>query len=864
MAASVAPPRALAFVAHHHTPPPHHCELNVHRRPASPFFPRWPRREPSAATGGSSTPLPTRNVLSTDDPELRRRGPPDSAAYATAVEACDCLRLGRQLHAHALKSGYGGSPEFLETKLVSMYGRCGSVETARYLFEKMSTRNMHTWVGILGACVDHGYFEKALLLFLRLLEEEIGLQFFVFSPIFRACSGLNLLALGRQLHGFVIKREFTSSIYVGNALIDMYGKCRSLDEAKMVLEKMPEADCVSWNSVVTACVSSGMVFEALEILESMRFSGNPSPNLVSWSAVVGGFAREGYDVEALDLLCQMMGYGIDPNAQTLASVLPACARLESLSRGKEIHGYIVRHQFMSNSFVINGLVDVYRRCGDMHSASKIFSRFSARNSVSINTMIVGYCEKGEVELARKLFDEMELRGVKRDSISWNSMISGYVGNRYFDKALELFRNMQFQEGISPDSFTLGSVISFCADTAALRQGQELHSFAITKGIILDVCVSGALVDMYCRCGDLVSARKVFEKISEKDVAIWNSLISGYARCNRLEQTQMLLSTMKADGFKPNIHTWNGILAGYVENKHYESALQMLGEMKTANLKPDLFTMGIIIPACSRLASIERGKQLHTNLIRSCWDADVHLGTALVGMYAKCGYIRNAEQAFYRISQHNLVAYNTMLAGYATHGLRKKVITLFRQLLSNRIRPDGITFLSVLSSCAHDGSIKQGFEYFTLMQKHDIKPELKHYSCMVDLLSRAGHLSESHKLIQKMPMEPDSIIWGALLRGCVAHRNHELGEVIAKKLVELEADAGNYIVLANLYASARMQDDYATTRQIIRDTKMHKTPGCSWIDDGNQVHVFLAGDIKHQQTIKIYETLDILSSHMKSE
>lgn len=849
MAAAVAPPAPMATLSHRS-----HFGPNGLRQPAA-----------ASSCRRSAFRIATASFLARNKLELLLPQSPGSAGYAAALESCGCLRAGRQIHAHAAKNGYAGSDEFLQTKLVSMYSRCGSFESAWCLFEKMPSRSLHTWSSILSACVDHGFFEEALSLLLGLLEEEMDLQFFVFPAILRACGGLSELRLGRQLHGFVVKFGFTSSIYVGNSLIDMYGKCQSLEDAESVLRKMPETDLVSWNSMLTARAGNGMVFGALEILERMLASGDPAPNLVSWSAVLGGFAQNGYDREALSLFYQMRAAGFEPNARVLASILPVCGRLRSLTIGKEIHGYVVRHQYSFNSYIINGLVDFYRRCGDMGSAFRIFSRFSSRSSGSFNTMLVGFCENGEVETARRLFDEMELLGVKRDSITWNSMISGYADNRRSGEAMELFRDMQFEEGVAADSFTLGSSIMACADAASLGRGKEIHSFAITRGLSSDTHVSGALVEMYCRCGDLESARRIFERASSKDLAIWNSLISGYARSNQMEQARFLLGMMKREGFEPNSHTWNGILSRQMENEQYESVLQVFAEMQASDLKPDVYTMGIILPACSRLGSIERGKQIHAHLIRSCWDSDTHLGTALVDMYAKCGSIKLAEEAFQRISHHNLVACNTMLAGFAAHGLGKKVDALFHRLLSDGVDPDEITFLSVLSSCAHEGAIDRSYEYVSLMEKFDLKPGVKHYSCMVDLLSRAGHLGEAFKLAREMPVEPDAVMWGAILRGCVLHGFPELGEVAAKKLIQLERNAGNYVVLAKLYASARRREEFAEMMGLLRSSKrMKRSSGCSWIEDGRRVRVFLAGDTSHEETPEIYETLMTLSSHMKSE
>ncbi|RWR87633.1 pentatricopeptide repeat-containing-like protein [Cinnamomum micranthum f. kanehirae] len=788
----------------------------------------------------------------------------DSHDYAYTIESCDSFNLGRQIHAHTLKAGFGGH-EFLETKLLHMYGRCGCVESAELMFDRMPFRNIYSWVGAVTVFSDHGLFEKALLLFQQMLVEGVDLEFFIFPVVLKACSGLGDLELGGQLHGFVIKRQFVVNVYVGNALIDMYGKCGCLDGARWVFENMPERDCVSWNSMVTGCASNGLVTEALEILEKMSLSDNLKPNLVSWSAAIGGCMQNGYDEEALALLCGMQAAGVKPNARTLASVLPSCARLQNIDVGRVVHGYITRHEHMSNSFVVNGLVDVYRKCGEMGNAWKIFTKYSMRNLVSFNTMIVGYCENGEMSKAKELFDQMELVGIPKDTISWNSMISGYVDNGQFDEALKMFRDMQMEVGVAADTFTLGSILSASTDMAALRVGKEIHSFAIARGLQSNAFVGGALVDMYCRCQDLVAAQKAFDEISERETATWNALISGYASCNHIKHIDMLLDKMRTDGLDPNIYTWNGILTGYVQNEHNELALQMFFKLQNENLKPDIYTVGIALHACSCLATTERGKQIHALSIRQGFDTYVHIGSTLVDMYAKCGSIKNAWMAFNRILQHDLVSWNTMLAGYAMHGHEKEGISLFQQMQLDGIKPDAVTFLAVLTLCSHAGSVDEGQMYFDLMVNFGIKPSLKHYTCLVDLLSRAGRLWKAYKLIKQLPMEPDAVMWGSFLSGCVIHGNIELGEIAANKLIELGgSDAGNYVLLANLYASAGRWDDLARTRQIIKDRGMQKIPGCSWIEDKDQIHVFAASDRSHEQTDDIYAALETLTSHMKKD
>ncbi|XP_021774998.1 pentatricopeptide repeat-containing protein At5g08510-like [Chenopodium quinoa] len=788
--------------------------------------------------------------------------PLDSTNYTSILESCTTPFLGKSVHAHALKSGFHGH-EFVETKLLQMYGRCECLHDARMLFDKMPKRNLYTWLALISVYVDYELFEDGFLLFLDLLFEDLRLDFFVFPVVLKICSGLQDMELGRQIHGFVIKAMFVLNVYVGNGLIDMYGKCGHLGDAKKVFSTMFERDSVSWNCLLSACSVNGMVDEALENLDKMSSSGDSVPNVISWSGVISGFAQNGYVNEAIELLSRMRARGVEPNAQTIAGVLPALAKLQTPRLGKEIHAYITRHGFMTNPIVVNGLLDVYRRSGDMENAWKLFSKFSVKNVVSFNTMIVGFCDTGDVSKAKDLLNQLEKNGVKRDLITWNAMLSGYVDNLLFEEGLNLFKEMLI-EGIEVDSYTLGSALSACSGKGSLRQGKEIHCQAIIKGLNSNPFVAEALIEMYITFQDPKAALQAFEEVNDSDISTWNILISGYARCNQMDALPILLKTMREYGFDPNVYTWNGIISGHVENGHYEVALQLLKEMQNTNLRPDIYTIGIILPACSKLATIERGKQVHGYSIRCGYDSNVYIGAALVDMYSKCGSIKNAIRANSRILKPNLISQNAVLTAYAMHGLGEEGISLFNTILANGFVPDEITFLSVLSACVHAGKIDIGNEIFNSMDRYNVKASLKHYTALVGLLSRCGKTNEAYKLIRNMPMEPDSVTWGALLGGCVVSGDVKLGEMAAEKLLELEPNnSGNFILLANMYALSGRWNDLLRIRKIITERRMRKNAGCSWIEDGNDVHVFTASDSSHIRTEEIYSMLENLTMQMKT-
>lgn len=804
----------------------------------------------------SASPSPTSDIISFD-------GILSSGDYASLFDSCRLPRSVQQIHAHALKSGYSGD-EYVDVKLLEAYGRLGCFADATMVFDNMPVKNVYSWRAILDIYVEEGYLEEAFQLFLDLQRDDVELEFFVFPVLLRICCGYGGIRLAREMHGIVIKNGCLLNIYVANALIDTYGKCGSLDEAKKVFNHMNDRDRVSWNSIVTACADNEMVREALDFLERMSAEGNLEPNLVSWSAVIGGLSKNEYDEEAIEMLYNMNKLGLVPNARTLASALPSCSRLLMLELGKEIHAYATRHELMSNPFVVNGLIDLYRRCKAMLSAWNVFSFFSTKNEVSYNTMIVGYCNNGDIVRARELFNQMKLEGKRKGVISWNSMISGLVSNLKFDEALCMFREL-VTEGFQADTFTLGSLITACTKLGSVIRGKELQSYAVIRGLQTNPFVGGALVEMYSNFKDITAAQKAFDEVAERDAATWNALISGYAASHHIENVKCLLQSMQEDGFEPSGYTWNGILAAQMDNDQHEMALELFSNMQSSNLRPDVYAVGIAITACSRLASIRRGMQVHAFVTRSCYESDSHIGAGLIDMYAKCGSIKQAKLVYDRIKSFNLVTENAMLTAYSMHGYGKEGIALFRNLLDKGVKPDSITFLSALSSCVHAGAVKTGQECFYMMKDHGVVPSLKHYTCVVDLLSRAGKFDDAIGVIRKMPMEPDPVTWGALLGGCVIHGDINLGEVAANKLIEMEPqNAGNHVILANLYASAGRWGDSQAARIVLDQRQMHKSAGCSWIEDKDEIHVFVACDRSHSRVEEIYTILENLTNQMRLE
>lgn len=449
--------------------------------------------------------------------------------------------------------------------------------------------------------------------------------------------------------------------------------------------------------------------------------------------------------------------------------------------------------------------------------------------VSVNNALLTYYSKnGFLEEAKRLFCVM---GEVRDEVSWNSMIVAYGQHRKGLKALDLFQEMG-RRGLNVDMFTLASVLTAFTCVEDLLGGLQFHAKLIKTGFHQNSHVGSGLIDLYSKCaGGMSDCQKIFEEIPEPDLVIWNTMISGYSQ----------------------------------KEEFSEAALDCFQQMQHVGHRPDDCSFVCVISACSNLSSPSQGKQIHSLTIKSDIPSnEISVNNALVAMYSKCGNLQDARRLFDRMPEHNTVSLNSLIAGYAQHGFGMEALGLFEWMLKSNIVPTSITFISVLSACAHTGKVKEGQDYFHMMkEKFGIEPEAEHYSCMIDLLGRAGKLGEAERLIETMPFSPGSIGWAALLGACRTHGNMELAEKAAKQFLQLEpSNAAPYVMLANMYASAGKWEQVATVRKLMRDRGVKKKPGCSWIEVNKRTHIFVAEDSSHPMIKEIYEYLEEMSMKIK--
>eukprot|EP01018_Ginkgo_biloba_P030238 Gb_09382 [translate_table: standard] len=533
----------------------------------------------------------------------------------------------------------------------------------------------------------------------------------------------------------------------------------------------------------------GSLVDARHTFDKMR-----KRNVSLWNAMIRGYANNGLSDEALAIFGQMQRTDVQLDHHTFPCVLKACAGLSALQRGKEIHDYIVKRGFESDVFVGNALVAMYAKCSSVDSA-------------------------------RHVFDKMP----QRDAVSWNSMIAGYTQNGYCNEALELFRQMELAD-MKPNSVTIASILPAYASLGNLVQCKEIHEYIRRSGFESDVFVGSTLIDMYAKCKNVETSRRVFDRMSERDIVSWNAMIAGYA-----------------------------------QNGHCDEALKLFREMQVGGIQPSSSTIASLLQACAHLTALQQGKEMHDYIIRRGFESNDFVASALINMYAKCGNIDIARHVFDKMSHRDVVSWTAMIMGYAMHGFGENALALFHQMQQACMKPNYITLIAVLTACSHAGMLDEAWQHFHCMsQDYLIEPTAEHYACMVDLLGRAGHLDDAYHFIQNMPLEPDAGVWGSLLGACRVHCNIEIGVVAAEHIFELEPNnSGYYVVMSNIYAAAGRWDGVAKLRAMMKERGLKKKPAYSWIEVKNTVHAFHAEDRSHPQSENIYATLESLAEQMKA-
>ncbi|KAK2665546.1 hypothetical protein Ddye_004120 [Dipteronia dyeriana] len=568
---------------------------------------------------------------------------------------------------------------------------------------------------------------------------------------------------------------------------------------------------------------------------------------------------QGRLAQAISSLDSLAPKGLRLPSQTLAFLLQKCAETKSLKLGKWVHLHLkLTGRKRPETFVSNHLINMYFSCGSDVSAREVFDKMSVRNLYSYNGMLSGYAKMGRMRPARKLFDQMP----ERDVVSWNSMIIGYAKSGVFDESLRFYKELR-RLCIGYNEFSFSGALTVCVKMKELKLTRQVHGQVLVIGFLLNLVISSTIVDAYARCGEMNDARRIFNEMQVRDILAWTTLVSGYAKWGDMESASELFNEMP----EKNPVSWTALIAGYARNGLGDKALELFRKMMVLRIRPDQFTFSSCLCACSSIASLKHGRQIHCCLIRLNFRPNTIVVSSLIDMYAKCGSLEVGSRVFdLTDDKQDPVLWNTMISALAQHGYGKEALNMFDDMVRSSVKPDMITLVVVLNACSHSGLVQEGVRYFESMTcDHGIVPNQEHYACLIDLMGRAGRFDQLMNQLKKMPCELDGRLWSAILGVCRIHGNMELGRKAAERLIELEPQSSAaYVLLASIYAALGKWELVEKVRRLMDERQVKKERAISWIEIENNLHNFTVSDRLHPLKDVIYSVLEQLGSLIEED
>ncbi|KAM0829048.1 hypothetical protein ACQ4PT_067132 [Festuca glaucescens] len=527
----------------------------------------------------------------------------------------------------------------------------------------------------------------------------------------------------------------------------------------------------------------------------------------------------------------MLARGGRPNAYTFPPLLKALAAERGVvapAVGGAVHAHVVKFGMELNAHVASSLVLMYAARGDNLTAHALLDAWPARGGGT--------------------------------PVLWNALISGCKRGRQLRLSCCYFVDM-VRAGVARTPVTYITVLSACGKGNDILLGMQLHKCVLESGVLPDLKVENALVDMYAECGEMEAAWELFEGMQVRDMVSWTSVISGFVRLGQADRAKALFDLMP----EKDTVSWTAMIDGYVQTGRFREALEIFREMQFSKVMADEFTMVSVVTACAQLGALETGEWARVYMSRHGIKMDTFVGNALIDMYSKCGSIERALNVFKEMHNRDKFTWTAIILGLAVNGHGEQAIHMFYKMLRAFEAPDEVTFVGVLTACTHAGLVDKGRDFFlSMVGTYGVAPNVMHYGCIIDLLGRAGKLTEALETIGKMPMRPNCAIWGTLLAACRVHGNSEIGELAAENLLELDPENSMaYILLSNLYAKSNRWEDVRRLRQVIMEKGIKKEPGCSLIEMNGTLHEFVAGDRSHPMSIEIYSKLDKVLTDLKN-
>ncbi|CAN6440097.1 unnamed protein product [Victoria cruziana] len=595
----------------------------------------------------------------------------------------------------------------------------------------------------------------------------------------------------KQLHGRMVVTGLINDYTYITSFLRLCTKLDSLDHGLPVFDRFGCADILMCNTIMRECVSSSSPCVAFEFYKKLTRSG------------------------------------VNPDSDTLPLVIKMCARLLLHQEGREFHAHVIKFGYERNIFVQNRLIHMYSEFGDVITSRQVFDFMVVRDAASWTSLMHAYTGCGEFVSAHKLFVEMPEKNV----VAWTTMMECWTRDNRPSIAVSAFYEMKAAK-LGIDGVAMVTLVRACGKLGNPRILCWVHGIVHKLAMEGDVFVMTALLDMFAKCHSIDVAHAIFSSMSARSIVTWNVMISRYAQLGKLGFAYHFFNEMP----NKSIATWNSLIAGCARSGCYYQARDVFRDMMSSNWKPDWMTLVTLISATGKSGDMTFGRQVHGFIYRSRIHLDVCLGNALIDMYARFGFVKMARLLFDSMPEKNIISWNTLLIGAAMHGHGNMALDLFERMQSSSVKPDEVTFVGILSACSRAGMVEEGLWYFERMKSvYNVEQKVVHYTCMVDLLGRAGYVSDAYRLVKDIPVKPDAVLWGALLGACNFHSCFNLGKFVGTTLLDVEPhDSATYIALSNIYASENRWVDVKNMRDRMNDKGLKKAYGYSILNVDSEI------------------------------
>ncbi|XP_071690602.1 pentatricopeptide repeat-containing protein At2g03880, mitochondrial-like [Rutidosis leptorrhynchoides] len=870
------------------------------------------------------------------------------------------LTVGKSLHGYCIKN-VGRLSIFHANTLISMYSKYGKFDSAWYVFDEMPQRNEATWNSMVSTLVRVPLYSNAFLLFSQMRAQGFESSGFVIASLLTGCTSSEVMVQqGFQIHGLILKNGLLDNVYAGTALLNFYASYGYHARARNLFDKMPEKNVVTWTSLMVGNSDNGKFMEVINLYRQMRYE-DVDINQNTFTTVITSCGW----LEDESLCGQVLGhvskYGYEHNLSVANSLISMFGNLGKIQDAC----YIFNQMSLHDTISWNSMISAYARNYSYEDAFRCFNlmrhvhekldpiTLSALLSVcgSINNYLWGaavhglvhklgldlnlsicntllgvFSETGRIKDMARLFDEMP----EKDLISWNSLLAAYEQEGAHMDALKVFVKM-IRRQKNVNHVTFASVLAACSDPEFLVKAEILHALVFTSGFHNNLIVGNALIAMYGKHKSMQKAERVFERMHERDLVTWNSLIGGYADCEEPDQSIKVFKLMRNSNEPVNYITlinvlsscvapnyllshgmplhayviltgfdsddyvknslitmygkckdlisskrifdavvdndyvsWNAMVAANAHHGHGEEALNTFSEMNRTGINLDHFSFSAALAAAANMYSLEEGQQLHCLTVKFGFDSYRYVKTAIMDMYGKCGEINDVLKMLPEPKTRPRVLWNILISAFARQGSFVEAQEAFHEMIRTGLKPDHVTFVSILSACSHGGLVDEGLAYYSSMTpKFGVKIGIEHCVCVIDLLGRSGRLKEAEDFILKMPVQPNDFVWRSLLAACRIHGDSRLGRLAVDHLLDTNpSDDSAFVLFSNVCATSGKWDAVHDLRVEMESSNVKKKPACSWIKIKRKVSSFAIGDKSHPESDKIYGKLNELKKMIK--